>query len=274
MLLTPLPLFAALLSAATPAPAPVQMPSGYRTPPEPIASIIAAAPTPLVSVSPTHRTMALFGRESLPSIAHLSKPILRLAGYRLDPATNGPVETQAQWLNALSFQDLATGTESPVRLPAGTRFIQPKWSPDGKRLALVVQRPDGLDLWVAERDGSARLLVGGLNAAMSTPFQWLPGTGQGLASNTPGLQFGSARGEHGTTFPSVPYAGGSATLGQSTGLTEFIFSCPELSGTPPSPFFLFFFFPRSAVFHRARAQKNTRKKKRKKARWRAQTVDL
>ncbi|WP_095992023.1 S9 family peptidase [Cystobacter fuscus] len=169
----PTSLLAALLSATATAPSPA-IDSGYHMPPAPIARILAAPPTPMVRVSPDHQTMALLGRENLPTIANVSKPILRLGGYRIDPVTNGPAEVRVQWLNALSFQEVVSGKVTPVRLPADARFFAPDWSPDGKRLALVVQQPDGLSLWVVERDGSARLLVTGLNAAFGSPYEWTP----------------------------------------------------------------------------------------------------
>lgn len=148
--------------------------SGYHRAPAAIAKALETPPTPAVAVSPDHRTLAILGRENLPTIANLSKPILRLAGYRIDPATNGQAEVRVQWLDALSFKDLATGRTVTVALPAGTRFAAPDWSPDGTRLAFYAQEPDGLALWVAERDGTARKVVGGLNGAFGTPFTWTP----------------------------------------------------------------------------------------------------
>ncbi len=116
---------------------------------------------PAVALSPDHRTLAILGRENLPSIANLSKPILRLGGYRIDPATNGQAEVRVAWLNALSFQDVASGRTVAVKLPQGTRFAAPDWSPDGAHLAFYVQEPNGLSLWVADRDGSARAIAKG-----------------------------------------------------------------------------------------------------------------
>ncbi|ATB36988.1 aminoacyl peptidase [Cystobacter fuscus] len=170
-----LPVLAAILTATA---STLAVESGYRTPPEPIASILAASPSPEVLVSPQHQSLALLGYESMPSIAQLSRPILRLAGYRIDPATTGQNEAQVWWLNALTLQDLATGRQSTVRLPEGTRYSQLRWSPDGRRLALVLERPKELELWVVEQDGSARRLAGAVNAAFGTAYAWLPdGTG-------------------------------------------------------------------------------------------------
>lgn len=146
----------------------------YHHAPAAIARILAAPPTPGVLVSRDHRVLAILGRENLPTIANLSKPILRLGGYRIDPATNGPAEVRVQWLNALSFKDLASGRTVAVSLPAGARFSNPSWSPDGQHLAFLMQEPNGLALWVADRGGAARALTHGINAAFGSGFEWTP----------------------------------------------------------------------------------------------------
>ncbi len=164
----------AMLLATTAAAAAQDPATGYHHAPDAIAKALEAPPTPAVAVSPDHRTLAILGRENLPGIANLSKPILRLAGYRIDPATNGQAEMRVQWLNALSFKDIASGRTVAVTLPAGTRFAAPDWSPDGAHLAFYVQEADGLSLWIAGRDGVARRVMQGLNGTFGTPFVWTP----------------------------------------------------------------------------------------------------
>ena len=63
--------------------------TGYLTPPSAIVDILEAPPTPAVIVSPTRDRIALLERNSMPSIAEVSRPMLRLAGLRIDPGTNG-----------------------------------------------------------------------------------------------------------------------------------------------------------------------------------------
>lgn len=174
-------LFGAMVSAAS-----AQTGETYRQPPQPIAQILDTAPTPAVTVSADRRTLALLGRENLPPIHDLAEPFLRLAGYRINPLINGPSEGRAGWLNALTFEDIATGERRQVALPAGARFLYPTWSPDGARLAFAVRTPTGLELWIAERSGQARRVTGPtLNAAFGAPYRWLPDSSSLLASLVP-----------------------------------------------------------------------------------------
>ena len=150
--------------------------SGYRTPPAPILAMIDAAPTPAVSLSHDRKRLALLARENLPSNAALARPILRLAGWRIDPRTNGPAEIRMNWLTALSFEDVATGAVREVALPKGLRFTAAKWSPDDRRLAFVAQAPSGLELWVADADSATarRLTAPVVNAAFGFRLEWTP----------------------------------------------------------------------------------------------------
>src|SRR5688572_5811051 len=64
--------------------------TAYRKPPKAVADILDAAPTPAVSLSPDRQTIALVTSSRYPGIADLAEPMLRLAGVRLSPKTNGP----------------------------------------------------------------------------------------------------------------------------------------------------------------------------------------
>jgi dipeptidyl aminopeptidase/acylaminoacyl peptidase len=158
----------------------------YQTPPAPIPQILDAAPTPQVSLSRDKRTLAIYGREGLPSIAAMSAPMLRLGGHRINPRTNGQAEGRMNWLNALSFEDIETGKTRTVDLPQGARFTQGRWSPDGKILAFAMEAPNGLELWVADAaTGKARKLFGPrLNATFGAAFEWMPDSSGVLAYAT------------------------------------------------------------------------------------------
>ena len=62
--------------------------SGYQLPPQEVVDIIDAPATPSVRFSPDAQWMLMVERESMPSIADVSRRMLRLAGMRIDPVAN------------------------------------------------------------------------------------------------------------------------------------------------------------------------------------------
>lgn len=196
----------------------------YMTPPAPIPAMLDAAPTPSISVSHDRKTMAIFGRENLPSVAALARPILRLGGYRIDPRTNGPAEIRMNWLTSLTFESVAGGTARPVVLPKDMRFTQPQWSPDNKRLAFVARAPNGLELWVAEAGGKARKLTGPvLNAAFGGSYEWLP-DGSGLLIARKPVGRGAP--------PAEPQTPAGPTIQESAGKASAIRTYEDLLSDP------------------------------------------
>jgi hypothetical protein len=61
----------------------------YKKPPKEIMDVLNAPSIPTVSVSPTRDRMALLEPLRYPSIAELAQPMLRIAGLRINPNTNG-----------------------------------------------------------------------------------------------------------------------------------------------------------------------------------------
>src|ERR1700724_932023 len=59
--------------------------STYKLPPPDVVKILDAPRTPSVVVSPTHEALLLVDIEGYPPIRQLARPILRLAGVRIDP---------------------------------------------------------------------------------------------------------------------------------------------------------------------------------------------
>jgi dipeptidyl aminopeptidase/acylaminoacyl peptidase len=133
--------------------------SGYLTPPKAIIDVLDAAPLPTVIVGPTHETLVLLPRHSMPTIADVSQPMLRLAGMRINPRTNGP--HRAQVATGMTLQSVATRAERHIVLPAGARIGNVAFSPNGKRIAFTNTRETGIDLYVADvATGQARNVSG------------------------------------------------------------------------------------------------------------------
>lgn len=143
----------------------------YLEPPPAIARILDAPQTPAVSLSPARDWMVLMERPSLPGIAEVAAPELRLAGVRLDPATNGP--SRASGFTGLVLRAVTGEAERRVQAPAG-RIGNVDWSPDGTRLAFTVTGPAGITLHLADvATGASREVTGlALNAATGSPCNW------------------------------------------------------------------------------------------------------
>ena len=180
-----LPAFVMLAVLAGPALA--QEGRTYQQPPAPIADILDTRPSPTPSLSPDRATLALYDRANLPPIAELAEPMLRLAGYRINPRNNGQANSRTAWLTGLSFQPVAGGPSRTVSLPANARFVSPSWSPDGRSLALLMDAPTGLELWTVDvASGRARKLTDArVNATVGGAVDWVPDSSGLLVRMTP-----------------------------------------------------------------------------------------
>src|SRR5256885_1952669 len=69
---------------------PAQAQTGYQKPPKEILDVLKAPPTPQIVLSPQGDRLLLLHSDAAPTIADLAQPMLRLAGLRINPATNGP----------------------------------------------------------------------------------------------------------------------------------------------------------------------------------------
>jgi hypothetical protein len=102
-----------------------------------------------------------------PPIAKVAQPFARLAGLRIDVATNGPHD--APMYNNLVFRKIAEGNEVKAALPADFYFSDPAWGPDGRHVAFMHATRTGMELWLADaQTGKAAAVPGVLpNAALS-----------------------------------------------------------------------------------------------------------
>jgi dipeptidyl aminopeptidase/acylaminoacyl peptidase len=168
-------LVAAVVLSAVPSLVTAQQ--GYRQPPAPIADILDAPQTPAVFVSPDRAWLLLAERASLPSIAELSEPELRLAGLRINPRTGGPSREVTG--TGLRLRAIVAAKNAPrerrIETPPGARIGVPQWSDDSKRIAFTVTSDSTVHVWVADvATGPARRLdAPALNATIGAPCRWI-----------------------------------------------------------------------------------------------------
>ncbi|HOW86631.1 MAG TPA: prolyl oligopeptidase family serine peptidase [Candidatus Aminicenantes bacterium] len=145
----------------------------YKLPPREIIDIVDAPPTPMVSLSPAADVMALVEYESMPSIAYLAEPVLRIAGLRITPAYNS--RQVLSFSTGLSLQDVKTGALRRVALPDGVKFTNLSWSPDGRTMALFRYVEGGVELWKVDvAAATARALTPAVVNAVLSAAEWAP----------------------------------------------------------------------------------------------------
>jgi dipeptidyl aminopeptidase/acylaminoacyl peptidase len=162
----------------------------YQKPPKEVLDILNAPETPQASVSPAGDQVLLINSIRYPSIADMARPMLRLAGLRINPDTNGI--HGAGRITELSLVAIGDGSARKIELPPGFRgsgtgfggpmafeFMGPRassWSADGKYIALTNETSSSTELWIIDTAAAKAHKIAGLsiNAAYGTAYQWMP----------------------------------------------------------------------------------------------------
>ena len=158
----------------------------YQKPPKEVLDILEAPAPPNLSVNPTRTYALMSDAERYPSIADVSAPMLRLAGMRINPRTNGL--HLAAHSRGLTIVRLADGVKIPVTLPPNAKASGfgsgrgggggrgggregAAWSPDGKQFVFENTIANGIELWLCDAaSGKTRKLEGiKVNAVLGDP---------------------------------------------------------------------------------------------------------
>lgn len=147
--------------------------SGYQKPPQAIEDVLNAPGIPATSLSPARDKIVLLEPLRYPPISELAQPMLRLAGLRINPNTNG--QHRQPYSTKLTLKNINDGKETAVQLPANAQIISPTWSADGKYIAFGNQTPSGIELWVVETASAKAKKINGVmvNTVMGG-FDWMP----------------------------------------------------------------------------------------------------
>ena len=147
---------------------------GYKKPPKEVLDVLNEPVTPGASVSPTRDNMILTTGLRYPPLADLAQPMLRLAGRRINPASNSP--HRLQYAVALTLKRINDGSEVKLELPPGAKISGLDWSEDGKHFAFLNTTPTRVDLWIGDAATGKIHNVKGvqINAVLGNPFSWMP----------------------------------------------------------------------------------------------------
>ena len=164
-----------LVTLLAPTAALAQEVAAYLQPSVEIRAVLDAKGLPQHSVAPDQRTVALVDMQRHRRITELARPVLRLAGGRIDAAASAPQLVDA--IEAIRLLDLSTPGAAPreLKLPAGGGFHQLRWSPNGQRYVLYRRTPQATELWVGEVANASLRRVPGvrLNTILEADAAWL-----------------------------------------------------------------------------------------------------
>jgi dipeptidyl aminopeptidase/acylaminoacyl peptidase len=146
----------------------------YRSPPDIVRRVLDAPRLPLLLPAPTGGAVLLVEFKPLPGIADLARPMLRLAGVRLDPRTNGRFSVRDAVRLTVRWD--SSGRTWVVPAPDDARLEDVAWAPDGRHVAFTNATDRGTALWIADADArTARAVTGPvLNGTLDQPCRWMP----------------------------------------------------------------------------------------------------
>jgi dipeptidyl aminopeptidase/acylaminoacyl peptidase len=157
------------------APAYAQVAQSYMVPPKEIAELVDTPLTPIVNFTKSGELMLLLQRSGYPSIAELAQPELRIGGFRINPATNGP--SRMGGYEKITIRNTRGGQEREIQgIPEDAKLGNLTLSKDDKYLAFTNTSDSGMSLWLADlATAEARKLTEeNLNGVYGNPISWTP----------------------------------------------------------------------------------------------------
>lgn len=182
--------------------------SGYQQPPKAILDVLNAPATPVAAVNPTRTHVLFLEPVRNPTIADLAKPMLRLAGFRIDPATSGPHLTS--YSKSAYLQRIDGGQILKLDLPAQVRLTSLDWSADGRYFSVLNNTASSVELWVGETATGRvkRIEKAPINSAVGDAVTWMPDSRTVLVRLVP-----ANRGK----MPEMPVAPSAPSIQESSG---------------------------------------------------------
>ncbi|MDR0659507.1 MAG: prolyl oligopeptidase family serine peptidase [Prevotellaceae bacterium] len=146
----------------------------YQQPPKDIADLVAAKPTPSVSINNDATWMLIMERAVFVPLEDLAAEELGLGGAQINPATFGP--SRSRYVTGLKLKNLSTLQEQTVTgLPSSPKLTDVRWSPNGKYVYFNHTTANDIELWrISPADAKAvKLSNRRLNGAFGYTYTFI-----------------------------------------------------------------------------------------------------
>ncbi len=147
----------------------------YQKPPNEILELVDVPRAPTVLMDEGKENMILLYRNSYKSIEELSKVELRLAGLRIDPATN--IGSRVTYFNNVKIKSMdkkGADIQQVKGLPENPKLTNFNWSPDQSKIALTNTTTDGVEVWVLDIQSASvsKVSEANVNANIGNAINW------------------------------------------------------------------------------------------------------
>ncbi|WP_224489185.1 alpha/beta hydrolase family protein [Robertkochia flava] len=146
----------------------------YQQPSEEILELADAKPAPQVILTDDNKHMLLLFRDAYSDIATLSEEEMRLAGLRINPATN--IGSRTRYTNQVKMKTPMGNEIFEIEgHPENARLANFSFSPDQSHVAFTNTTANGVELWVLnlEERKASKLTEARLNANMGDVINWM-----------------------------------------------------------------------------------------------------
>jgi dipeptidyl aminopeptidase/acylaminoacyl peptidase len=145
----------------------------YKTPPKEILDLVAAKPSPGVSIDSKGEWMVILERSDMPSVEELAQPELRIAGLRINPNNFGP--SRANYSIGMRLKNISMNQESTIAgLPINLKAGNIQWSPNEDKIAFTHTTKNTIDLYVIEvkTKKATKINKQAVNEVMGGAYDW------------------------------------------------------------------------------------------------------
>jgi len=186
--------------------------TGYQLPPKAVVDILDAAPAPSVRFSPDRRWMLLVERPAMPSLKEVARPMLRLAGMRIDPAASARYRTGYDTGLVLRKVGAPVNGSQDVRVPLAGGLGLVSWAPNSRGFIFSTVDAAGQSLFLAEVGAASapRKVCDGLNTTLVAPT-WQGGGMALIVARRPANLGAAPKGTATPHGPAIQEASGEST---------------------------------------------------------------